>query len=131
MSAALLAPDFIGVQSLILYYARKQLYHHISTAATQAMQKRANDPALLFWRAYAALKEGHLADAIRDLDGLRTRNGVQLPALICLKHAHQAAKFPDREAIQQIEAVGTTFVARGYRLRRLGACGSLDVAFAS
>ena len=112
MSAAL-APDFLGVQSLILYYARKQLYHHVFTAAAQAMQKRANDPALLFWRAYAALKEGHLSDAVRDLDGLRTRNGVQLPALICLKHAHSAAKFPDREAIQQIEAVGMAVFVRG------------------
>jgi hypothetical protein len=53
MSAALLAPDFLGVQSLILYYARKKLYHHVSVVATQALQKRANDPAMLFWRAYA------------------------------------------------------------------------------
>lgn len=106
MSAAL-APDFLGVQSLILYYARKKLYHHVSTAAAQAMQKRTNDPALLFWRAYAALMEGHMSDALRDLDGLRTRNGVQLPALICLKHGHSMAKMADREAIQQIEAVRT------------------------
>jgi len=103
--SALIAPDFLGVQSLILYYARKQLFHHVSVSATQALQKRANDPALLFWRAYATLKEGHVADALRELDGLRTRNGVQLPTLICLKQAHNAAKFPDREAIDQIEKV--------------------------
>jgi tetratricopeptide repeat protein 21B len=104
MSAALLAPDFLGVQSLILYYARKKLYHHVSVVATQALQKRANDPAMLFWRAYATFKEGHMSDALRELDGLRTRNGVQLPTLICLKQAHNAAKFPDREALQQIDA---------------------------
>ena len=48
--------------------------------------------------------EVNLADALRELDGLRTRNGVQLPALICLKQAHNAAQFPDREALQQIDA---------------------------
>jgi hypothetical protein len=86
----------------------------VSVAATQALQKRANDPAMLFWRAYATLQEGHVADALRELDGLRTRNGVQLPALICLKQAHNAAQFPDREALQQIDAVGSysyTYIA--------------------
>ena len=109
MSAALLAPDFLGIQSLIFYFARKKLYHHVSLVATQALQKRANDAALLFWRAYAALKEGHLSDAASDLDGLRARNGVQLPSLICLKQVHMAAKFTDREAIDQIEKVWTVF----------------------
>ena len=78
----------------------------MSVAATQALQKRANDPAMLFWRAYATLKEGHVADALRELDGLRARNGIQLPTLICLKQAHSAAKFPDREALDQIDKVG-------------------------
>jgi hypothetical protein len=112
MSAALLAPDYLGLQTLILYYARKRLYHHVSVTATQALQKRANDAALLFWRAYATLKEGHTSDALQDLDGLRTRNGVQLPALICCKQAHMMSKFPDREAIDQIEKVRVLGVSR-------------------
>ena len=80
MSAAMLAPDFLGMQALILYYARKELYHHVATVATTALQKRANDASLLFWRAYATLKEGHLSDAVRELDALRSRHGVQLHA---------------------------------------------------
>ena len=103
MSAAMLAPDFLGMQALILYYARKELYHHVATVATTALQKRANDASLLFWRAYATLKEGHLSDAVRELDALRSRHGVQLPALICLKQAHDAAELQDREAIDQVK----------------------------
>ena len=105
MSVATLAPDFLGLQSIILYYARKQLYHHIAVATSKAMQKRSNDATLLFWHAYAMLKQGHLSDAVRELDHLRARHGVQLPALICLEHAHLQADRQDREAIDQIRKV--------------------------
>ena len=77
--------------------------HYTATiVATTALQKRANDASLLFWRAYATLKEGHLSDAVRELDALRSRHGVQLPALICLKQAHDAAELQDREAIEPL-----------------------------
>ncbi|KAJ1480809.1 hypothetical protein T484DRAFT_1668725 [Baffinella frigidus] len=101
--SALLAPDALSVQTLISYYARKNLHHHVFTAASQALVKRTNDPVLLFWKGYAVLREGKQADAIRELDLLRGKQGVQLPVLLCLKIAHEGFKLQDREALQGIK----------------------------
>jgi tetratricopeptide repeat protein 21B len=101
--SALLAPDALSVQTLINYYARKNLHHHVHTAASQALVKRTNDPVLLFWKGYAVLREGKQADAIRELDLLRGKQGVQLPVLLCLKIAHEGFKLQDREALQSIK----------------------------
>lgn len=101
--SALLAPDAVALHSLITFLARKKFYHQVCSAATQALTKRANDPVLLFWKAYGSLKEGRIPDAIRDLEQLRGKPGVQLPVLICLKMAHESSKLIDREAVQTIE----------------------------
>ena len=101
--SALLAPDALSVQTLISYYARKNLHHHVHTAASQALVKRTNDPVLLFWKGYAVLREGKQADAIRELHLLRGKQGVQLPVLMCLKIAHEGFKLQDREALQSIK----------------------------
>jgi len=98
-----LAPDSLALHTLIHYYARKKLYHHVHTAATQALQKRANDPTLLFWRAFGTWKEGKTQDAIREFQSIRGKQGVQLPVLICLKYAHESARSIDREAVQEIK----------------------------
>ena len=100
--SALLAPDASAIQSLIFYYARKNLHHHIYTVASQALTKRSNDPQLLFWKAFATLKEERIADAIRELEAIRGRQGVQLPVLVCLKLAHESVKHVDREELQRI-----------------------------
>ena len=101
--SALLAPDALAVQTLISYYARKKLHHHVHTAASQALTKRVNDPTLLLWKAYALLREGNQADAIRELESLRGKQGVQLPALLCLRSAHESFKRQDQEALQNIK----------------------------
>jgi tetratricopeptide (TPR) repeat protein len=100
--AALLAPDASAIQSLIFYYARKNLPHHVFSAASQGLTKRANDAQLLFWKAFAALREERIADAIRELEAVRGKQGVQLPVLICLKLAHESVKHVDREELQRI-----------------------------
>jgi tetratricopeptide (TPR) repeat protein len=101
--SALLAPDALSVHSLITFLARKKFYHQVYTAATQALTKRANDPVLSFWKAFGMLKEGRISDAIRDLEQLRGKQGVQLPVLLCLKIAHESSKLVDREAVQIID----------------------------
>mmetsp|Transcript_44062 Transcript_44062/g.117548 ORF Transcript_44062/g.117548 Transcript_44062/m.117548 type:complete len:426 (+) Transcript_44062:57-1334(+) len=100
--SALLAPDSLAIQSLIFYYARKNLHHHVFTAASQALTKRSGDSQLLFWKAFAALREDRAADAIRELEAIRGKQGVQLPVLICLKMAHESAKYVDREELSRI-----------------------------
>eukprot|EP00961_Rhodomonas_salina_P303981 3941432-Rhodomonas_salina.13 len=101
--SALLCPDALALHTLIHYYARKKLYHSLQTAATQALQKRANDPTLLFWKAFGVWKEGKTQDAIRDFQSIRGKQGVQLPVLLCLKQAHEEARSVDREAVQEIK----------------------------
>uniref|UniRef100_A0A6U5AVN5 Uncharacterized protein n=1 Tax=Hemiselmis andersenii TaxID=464988 RepID=A0A6U5AVN5_HEMAN len=101
--SALLAPDAVALNSLIHFYARKGFYQHVHTAASQALTKRMNDPVLLFWRAFAILKQGRTSDAIRELEALRGKQGVQLPVLMCLKMAHTSGKHIDREEVASLE----------------------------
>jgi tetratricopeptide repeat protein 21B len=101
--SALLAPDALALHSLITFLARKKFYHQVCTAATQALTKRANDPVLMFWKAFGNLKEGRISDAMRDLEQIRGKQGVQLPVLLCLKIAHESVKLVDREAVQLLE----------------------------
>uniref|UniRef100_A0A7S0YZT4 Tetratricopeptide repeat protein 21B n=1 Tax=Hemiselmis tepida TaxID=464990 RepID=A0A7S0YZT4_9CRYP len=101
--SALMAPDAVSLNSLIHFYARKGFYQHVHTAASQALTKRMNDPVLLFWRAFAILKQGRTSDAIRELEALRGKQGVQLPVLMCLKIAHTSGKHIDREEVSSLE----------------------------
>ena len=100
--SALLAPDVAGVQSLIFYFSRRNLHHHVYTAATQGLAKRPNDPVLIMWKGFALFRENRTSEAIRELESVRGKQGVQLPVLICLKLAHESAKHTDREAVDSI-----------------------------
>mmetsp|Transcript_5618 Transcript_5618/g.19788 ORF Transcript_5618/g.19788 Transcript_5618/m.19788 type:complete len:1322 (-) Transcript_5618:141-4106(-) len=102
MASVLLAPDAMGAQSLLLYFARKKMHRHIHVACSQLLNKRVNDPVLLFWRAYAVMMEGRITEAVSEFEALRGNPAVQLAALVCLKAAHEKTKFVDREAVQSV-----------------------------
>eukprot|EP00960_Hanusia_phi_P051084 760590-Hanusia_phi.AAC.2 len=102
MASVLLAPDALGAQSLLLYFARKKMHRHIHVACTQLLSKRSNDPTLLFWKAYAIMMEGRLTEAVTEFEALRGNPAVQLAVLVCLKQAHEKSTFVDREAVQSV-----------------------------
>lgn len=101
--SALLAPDAIALNSLIHFFARKGLFQHVHTAASQALTKRTNDPVLLFWRAFALLKQGKIPEAMRELEAVRGKQGVHLPVLMCLKTAHQSSRHVDINEVNELD----------------------------
>jgi tetratricopeptide repeat protein 21B len=90
---------------LVQHYARAGYFRHIQTVCNDALKKRSNDPALLFWRALGMLKEGSVNEAIREYEAVASRGDVQLalPVKLALLHAHKASKVVDSEEVMRLE----------------------------
>ena len=56
--------------ALINYYGRREYYHHDYSASSEMLSKRPSDSILLFWRAYAMVREGNVSDGMRELQAL-------------------------------------------------------------
>ena len=50
------------VLALVRYYAREGYAKQLQTVCNEVLRKRANDPVLVFWRAYGMLMEGSTAE---------------------------------------------------------------------
>ncbi|KAG8457812.1 hypothetical protein KFE25_005081 [Diacronema lutheri] len=93
------------VQGLCNYYARAGYYRHIQTVCNEFLRKKSNsDPALVFWRAYGAMREGSINEAIRDLDSIRREGELLFAVLVALLHAHNLSKIVDTDEVARIGA---------------------------
>ena len=90
------------VLALVNYYARNGYYRHVQTVCNEVLKKRGQtDATLVFWRSLGMLKEGSTNEAIRDLEGIKSRGDLQLslPVKLALLSAHQMSRIADTEAI--------------------------------
>jgi len=95
----------VEVQGLCNYYARTGYYRHIQTVCNEFIKKKPSspDPALVFWRAYGAMREGSINESIRDLDSIRREGELLFAILVALLHAHQLSKIVDNDEISRLE----------------------------
>ena len=53
------------------------------------------EPTFVFWKALGIFKQGGMAEAIREVEGIHRRQDVQYAATVALIHFHKACKIPD------------------------------------
>ncbi|CAN0008241.1 unnamed protein product, partial [Phaeothamnion confervicola] len=90
-------------KALISYLLREGLYGSAAAEATAQIRKRGNDPALLFWKAVAGGLQGDAADAMRELEALRSKRDLELGAIAALLFLHRRAKAVDADAIDALQ----------------------------
>uniref|UniRef100_A0A452F395 Tetratricopeptide repeat domain 21A n=1 Tax=Capra hircus TaxID=9925 RepID=A0A452F395_CAPHI len=88
----------------IIYYSKEKYFRHVQQAAAVGLEKFNNDPVLQFFKAYGALREEHIQDAIGSLESIRNHPDVSLCSIMALIYAHKCCETIDREAIQELES---------------------------
>uniref|UniRef100_A0A8C8SD14 Tetratricopeptide repeat domain 21B n=1 Tax=Pelusios castaneus TaxID=367368 RepID=A0A8C8SD14_9SAUR len=91
-------------RALLSYYCREGHFRHLQRAAEEGLKKLGYDPVLLFYRAYGLLLEGHVQEAIRELESIKNKQEVSLCAMMALIYAHKKSSNPDRDAILELDA---------------------------
>ncbi|XP_048190577.1 tetratricopeptide repeat protein 21A isoform X2 [Perognathus longimembris pacificus] len=88
----------------IIYYSQEQYFNQLEQATTRGLEKFNSDPALLFFKAYGLLRQGHFGDAISDLENIQSHPNLSLCSVMALLYAHRSYNTSDREAIQELES---------------------------
>ncbi|RKO88575.1 hypothetical protein BDK51DRAFT_26131 [Blyttiomyces helicus] len=95
----------------INYYCQKKLINHVFMVCESGLKKKPGDPVLLFWRAFAMIKQGggsrkdgSPTEALRELQGIQEKRDLVLACPTAMVYAHERCKFVDHEAIQELEA---------------------------
>lgn len=65
------------ILALVHYYAREGYARQVQTVCSEVLKKRANDPTLVFWRAYGYLMEGS-ASEVREVTNSLMHGSVSL-----------------------------------------------------
>ena len=92
-------------KTLINYYIRKGWTQHVQSLCDKVLDKRGHDATLVFWRAFAIGLEGSYAEAIRELDNLKSKRDVEYPCIAALIHMHKQCKLIDHEEVAQLEMI--------------------------
>ncbi|CAK7311819.1 Tetratricopeptide repeat protein 21A [Vulpes lagopus] len=88
----------------IIYYSQEKYFRHVQRAAALGLEKFSNDPVLQFFKTYGILREGHIQDAISNLESIRNHPDVSLCSIMALIYAHKLCETIDQEAIQELES---------------------------
>uniref|UniRef100_A0A803T842 Tetratricopeptide repeat protein 21B n=1 Tax=Anolis carolinensis TaxID=28377 RepID=A0A803T842_ANOCA len=91
-------------QALINYYCQEGYFHHVQTIASEGVKKFGNDPIFIFYRIYGTLMEGHVQEALLDLESIKNKPEVSLCTLMALIYAHKKSPNPDQEVISELDA---------------------------
>ncbi|XP_044889003.1 tetratricopeptide repeat protein 21B isoform X2 [Mauremys mutica] len=94
----------LAQRALVSYYCREGYFRHVQVAANEALKKFGNDPVFLFYRAYGMMLEGHVQEAIRELESIKNKQEVSLCTMMALICAHKKSSNPDRDAILELDA---------------------------
>ncbi|XP_062825281.1 tetratricopeptide repeat protein 21B isoform X1 [Anolis carolinensis] len=92
------------MQALINYYCQEGYFHHVQTIASEGVKKFGNDPIFIFYRIYGTLMEGHVQEALLDLESIKNKPEVSLCTLMALIYAHKKSPNPDQEIISELDA---------------------------
>ncbi|XP_053264599.1 tetratricopeptide repeat protein 21B isoform X3 [Podarcis raffonei] len=92
------------LQTLINYYCQEGYFRHIQTLASEGLKLFGNDPSFVFYRIYGRLMEGHIQEALLDLEPLKNKQDVSLCTMMAMIYAHKKSPNPDREAIVELDA---------------------------
>ncbi|XP_040595708.1 tetratricopeptide repeat protein 21A isoform X2 [Mesocricetus auratus] len=93
-----------SLMALIIYYSREKYFRHVRQAASVGLERYSNDPVLQFFKAYGALGEDHIHDAISELESIQSHPDMSLCSIIALLYAHKCCDTIDREAVQELES---------------------------
>jgi len=88
---------------LINYYIRKGWYDHVQRLCEGILDKKGNEPVITFWRCFGIVMDGSYTSAIRELENLKKRKEVELPAIYALIYTHQKCQHVDHDEIAQLE----------------------------
>ncbi|KAI8924973.1 hypothetical protein BC831DRAFT_463081 [Entophlyctis helioformis] len=91
-------------QAVINYYLRRELYQHVLSYCDAKLKKKLAEPTLMFWRAFALIKQEKATEAIRDLEQLQEKRDMVLAYPLAAIYAHENCKLVDREAIDELQA---------------------------
>uniref|UniRef100_A0A6J0TFY9 Tetratricopeptide repeat protein 21B n=1 Tax=Pogona vitticeps TaxID=103695 RepID=A0A6J0TFY9_9SAUR len=92
------------LQALINYYCQEGYYRHVQTVANEGLKTFGGDPIFVFYRIYGILMEGHIEEALLDLESIKNRQEISLCTLMALIYAHKKKPNPDREVILELDA---------------------------
>ncbi|XP_068223465.1 tetratricopeptide repeat protein 21B-like [Palaemon carinicauda] len=88
----------------IHYYGREQYYQAMQNECAAASKKFGRDERYSFYSAVSHLLQGHIQEAIRQLQPLQNERDVMLGALLALIYAHRRCQVVDKEAVAQLDA---------------------------
>ncbi|KAM7154066.1 tetratricopeptide repeat protein 21B isoform 1-T1 [Macrochelys suwanniensis] len=96
--------ETLAQRALISYYCQEGYFRHVQEAANEGLKKFGNHPVFLFYRAYGMMMEGHVKEAIRELESIKNKQEVSLCTMMALIYAHKQSSNPDRDAILELDA---------------------------
>ncbi|XP_017334508.1 tetratricopeptide repeat protein 21B [Ictalurus punctatus] len=88
----------------LIYLLRERFYRQVINTALNYLKFYPNDPVLLFFKAFAALNEGHFQEAMRELNSLRDQPQVSLCSVMALLWAHRQRQTIDGDAVSELES---------------------------
>ncbi|XP_042302110.1 tetratricopeptide repeat protein 21B isoform X2 [Sceloporus undulatus] len=92
------------LQALINYYCQEGYFRHVQTIASEGVKKFGSDPVFIFYRIYGTLMEGHIQEALLELESIKNKPEVSLCTLMALIYAHKKSQNPDQEVIMELDA---------------------------
>ncbi|XP_074856704.1 tetratricopeptide repeat protein 21B isoform X2 [Carettochelys insculpta] len=96
--------EALAQRALLSYYCQEGYFRHVQLAASEGLKKFGDDPVFLFYRAYGMMLEGHVQEAIRELESIKNKQEVSLCTMMALIYAHKKSSNPDRDAILDLDA---------------------------
>ncbi|KAM7154071.1 tetratricopeptide repeat protein 21B isoform 6-T6 [Macrochelys suwanniensis] len=95
--------ETLAQRALISYYCQEGYFRHVQEAANEGLKKFGNHPVFLFYRAYGMMMEGHVKEAIRELESIKNKQEVSLCTMMALIYAHKQSSNPGIIRCQIIE----------------------------
>ncbi|XP_066468231.1 tetratricopeptide repeat protein 21B isoform X2 [Tiliqua scincoides] len=92
------------LQVLINYYCQEGYFHHVQTVANEGLKMFGNDPVLIFYCAYGLLMEGHIQEALLELESIKNKQDVSLCTMMAQIYAQKKSPHPDREVIVELDS---------------------------
>ncbi|XP_054846941.1 tetratricopeptide repeat protein 21A [Eublepharis macularius] len=98
-----MAADYPQAVTKIIYYAREKYFNHIIHLANIELSRCANDPLMLFFKAFGTLFIGQIQESISLLESAQKRHvDVSLCCIQALLHAHRSLQNADSSAISEL-----------------------------
>lgn len=88
---------------MISWMLRNSLYSHVISEATSELERRGNDPFLIFFKAFALVMVEKEMEAVREVSIIQRRRDMEYPGTCLMLFINKRSKSPDHRELDALE----------------------------